>query len=30
MLLANCQPTIIRLNASITKAKNTTPSWQRR
>jgi hypothetical protein len=30
MWLANCQPTIRRLNASITKLKNTTPSQQRR
>ena len=30
MLAANCQPTIMRLNASITKLKNTTPSQQRR
>jgi hypothetical protein len=28
MWLANCQPTIRRLNASITKLKNTTPSQQ--
>jgi len=30
MWLANCQPTIRRLNASMTKLKNTTPSQQRR
>lgn len=30
MWLANCQPTIIRLYASITKLKNTKPSQQRR
>ena len=30
MFAANCQPTTLRLKASITKLKNTTPSQQRR